>query len=186
MKHPHRADQIAAPLDQFEHVRLGGAVDIRMPPILDRSPITGFSNGENLKSQLSKASKSTARIHRDLMPPPKNQPAKLRINLRNQRALMSRIRSIERRHCGRIATLPRSFPNLNATARGHGDNLTRPDEEGKRYARTFRKANTPPRNQPAIKGQSRACGLQQKMVETSSCCSTGTRANATRKLSPSD
>jgi hypothetical protein len=119
MEHPHNADQIAAPFDQFEHVRLIGAVDIRMAPILDRGPITGFSDGKNFESQLGEAREAATRIHRDFMTSAKNEPAKLGINLRNQRARMSSIRSIERRDRRRIATLPCSFPSLNASTSSH-------------------------------------------------------------------
>jgi hypothetical protein len=125
MEHSHRADQIAAPFDQFEHVFGIRAVDIRMAPILDRGPIASFSNGKNFESQLSEAREAATREHRDFMTSAKNEPAKLGINLRNQRARMSSIRSIERRNTSRIATLPRRLPSLNATTSSHRSKLTR-------------------------------------------------------------
>ena len=95
-----------------------------MPPILDCGAIIGFGDGQNFESQFGEASEAATRINRNLMTAAKNQPPKLRIDLRNQRALMSSIRSIERRNRRRIATLPRRFPSLNATTSRHDDNLT--------------------------------------------------------------
>src|ERR1700682_3640995 len=95
-----------------------------MPPILNRSPITGFSNGQNFKSQLTESREPPPRINRNLMTAAENQSPKFRIDLRDQRALMSSIRSIERRNRRCIATLPRRFPSLNATTSRHDDNLT--------------------------------------------------------------
>jgi hypothetical protein len=143
MKHSDRANQIAPPFDQLEHMPGICGVNIRMPQIFDRSAIARFSNGENLKPQLTKTHKPPPRIHRNFMPPPQNQPAKFRINLRNQRALMSSIRSIKRRHRSRIATLPRRFPSLNASTGRHGPKLTRSDEEGK-WIRTIVANGTSP------------------------------------------
>src|SRR5258708_15106609 len=130
MEHSHSADKIAAPFDQFEHLRLDGAVDIRMPPILDRGTIARFGNGKNFESQLREAREAATRIHRDFMSPAKNQSPKFGINLRNQRALMSSIRRIERRNRRRIATLPRRLPSLNATTGRHELKLTRRNVQG--------------------------------------------------------
>ena len=138
MKHPNRANQIAPPFDQFEHMRLVGAVNIRMPQVFNRSPIAGLGNSENFKPQLSEARESAAGIHRNFMTAAENEPLELRINLRNQRALVSRIGSIERRDGRSIATLPRSFPNLDSRTHSHGSKLTRTAEEWKQFPKAGR------------------------------------------------
>ncbi len=132
MKHSHSANQVAAPFDKFEHARVIVAVNIRMPPIFNRSPISGFRNSQNFKPQLTKTREPPPRIHRDFMTAVENEPPKLGIDLRDQRALMSRIGSIERSDDSRIATLPSRPPSLNPRTSSHDPKLTRRDDEWKR------------------------------------------------------
>jgi hypothetical protein len=64
------------------------------------------------------------------------QPAELRIDFRDERALMSRIAGVERDDAGRIAAFPRGLPGIDASARGgHKDNLTRRKKKWKQGGR---------------------------------------------------
>src|SRR5208282_6068969 len=136
MKNANAADQRVAPFDQLEHVRGICAVDIRVTPVFDRSAIAGFGEGEDLEPQFGIARKAAARVHGDLMMSLQCEPAQLRINLRDERALMSCVASVECDDARRIAAFPRSLPCFNTRARGgHGDNLTRRGGKGKWYAR---------------------------------------------------
>ena len=78
-----------------------------MTPVFNRGAIAGFSDGENLEAQFGVALKAAARVHADFMMAIQRQPAQLRINFRDERALMSRVARIERNHARRVAALPR-------------------------------------------------------------------------------
>src|ERR1700686_1503399 len=109
-----------------------------MTPIFDCGAIAGLGDGEDFELQFGVALETAARIHPDFMMPLQRQPSQLRINLRDERALMSCVASVERDDARRIATFPRGLPCFNASARGgHRDNLTRRDDKWKWCARTI-------------------------------------------------
>src|SRR5260370_12341456 len=81
------------------------------------------------------ADEEAASVHADLMMAVKREPARLRIKFRDERALMSRVASVERDDARRVAAFPRTLPGFNASARGrHRDNLTRCEGKGKSRA----------------------------------------------------
>src|SRR5271156_1243695 len=136
MKNANAADERVAPFDQLEQVRRIGGVEIRMAPIFDRGAIAGFGDREDFESQFRVALEAAARVHADFMMALQRPPAQLRIDLRDKRALMSRVASIECDDARRVATFPRGLPCFNASARvGHRNNLTRRKDKWKRWKR---------------------------------------------------
>ncbi len=104
----------------------------------DGGAIAGLGDGENFESQLGVALEAAARVNADLMMASERQFAQLRINLRDKRALMSRIASVERDDARGIAAFPRRLPSFNASARGgHTVNLTRCTDKWKWFSGQF-------------------------------------------------
>ena len=88
-----------------------------MAPVFDCGAIAGFGDGEDFESQFGVALEAAARIHADFMMALQRQAAQLRIDLRDKRALMSRVASVERDDARRVAAFPRGLPCFNASAR---------------------------------------------------------------------
>src|SRR5216684_1819155 len=106
MKNANAADECVAPFDQLEHVNGICAVEIRMTPVFDRGAIAGFGDGEDFESQVGVALEAAARIHADFMMALQCELPQLWINLRDERALMSRVASVERDDARGVAALP--------------------------------------------------------------------------------
>ncbi len=83
-----------------------------MTPVFDCGAIAGFGDREDFESQFGVSLEAAARVHADFMMALQRQPSQLRINLRDKRALMSRVASIERDDARRIAAFPRGLPCL--------------------------------------------------------------------------
>src|SRR5580704_5242862 len=115
MKNANAADERIAPFDQLEHMRRIGAVEIRMTAVFDRGAIAGLGDGEDFELQFRVSLEAAACVYADFMMALQREPAQLRINLRDECALMSRVASVERDDAGRVATFPRGLPCFNAS-----------------------------------------------------------------------
>ncbi len=85
-----------------------------MAPVFDRGAIAGFGDAENFEQQFGVSLEAAARVHADFMMALQREPAQLRINLRDERALMSRVASVERDDARGIAAFPRGLPCFDA------------------------------------------------------------------------
>src|SRR5580692_9916459 len=110
MKNANAADERIAPFDQLEDMRGIGAVEIRMTSVFDCGAIAGFGDGKDFELQLGVSLESAARVDADFMMALKRQAAELRINFRDERALMGCVASVERDDARRVAAFPRGLP----------------------------------------------------------------------------
>ena len=84
-----------------------------MTAVFDCGAIAGFGDGEDFEPQFGVSLEAAARVHADFMMALQRQPAELRINFRDERALMSRVASVERDDARR----DRGFPTRTSMLR---------------------------------------------------------------------
>ena len=87
-----------------------------MAPVFDRRAIAGFRDSEDFEFQFGVSLEAAARVHADFVMALEREPAQLRINFRDERALMSCVASVE----GDDAQRGRGFPTRTSMLRrGH-------------------------------------------------------------------
>src|SRR5258708_31871602 len=98
-------------------MRWPGRIDVRMAKIFDRGAGFRFDYRKNLETQRGEPGHAALSVFTNLIASFENRSFRFRIELRHDRARMSRVPRIERRNLVGIAALPRRLPGQNADAR---------------------------------------------------------------------